>query len=254
MRPAVPDDPHHFDFDLDRGIRAQVVEKLESSPLLPLNKNIGPPASGIYALYHKDQLVYLGKASKGATKSKRTLKDRLNEHVGKIIGRQNIALTEMRCRYLTFSSEWWAFAAELALISHYNPEWNASGFGSKMPGAGRPGTHRVSPWDSLYPKRSLTFVCIVGCRSQSSPLRHTIQKQWRLRAWCASFHLVETIGPVRTLMIRSQTENPVSSAIRMKSQCGHFDLWLFTMSVILASSRPSGLSTRLACFKNGGYR
>ena len=32
-------DPHRFDFDLDRGIRIQIVEKLEGSPLLPLEKN-----------------------------------------------------------------------------------------------------------------------------------------------------------------------------------------------------------------------
>jgi hypothetical protein len=30
------DDQHFFDFDLDRGIREQVVEKLETSPLLLL--------------------------------------------------------------------------------------------------------------------------------------------------------------------------------------------------------------------------
>jgi len=38
----MPDDAgyneHHFEFDLDRGIRAQVVEKLQASPLLPLAK------------------------------------------------------------------------------------------------------------------------------------------------------------------------------------------------------------------------
>ena len=54
--PPAGDDPHHFDFDLDRGIRAQVVEKLESSPRLPLVKGVGPEASGIYALYFKDPL------------------------------------------------------------------------------------------------------------------------------------------------------------------------------------------------------
>ena len=52
-------DPHHFDFDLDRGIRQQVVEKLEASPLLPLSKGVGPNASGIYVLYFKDNLVYI---------------------------------------------------------------------------------------------------------------------------------------------------------------------------------------------------
>jgi hypothetical protein len=42
---SIPDYQHHFDFDLDRGIREQVVEKLEASPLLPLTKGVGPPDS-----------------------------------------------------------------------------------------------------------------------------------------------------------------------------------------------------------------
>jgi len=146
-------DPHHFDFDLDRGIRQQVVDKLESSPLLALGKNVGPPASGIYALYFRDKLVYIGKASRGTTKSKRTLRGRLAEHCGKIGGRRNITLADMKCRYLTFASEWWVFAAEFALMTHYQPEWNESGFGSKVPGIGRPGTHRVSRWNALFPPK-----------------------------------------------------------------------------------------------------
>ncbi|MGH7962533.1 MAG: Eco29kI family restriction endonuclease, partial [Candidatus Binatia bacterium] len=129
----------------------QVVEKLEASPLLPLMNGVGPVLSGIYALYFKGKLVYIGKASKETTKSKRTLRGRLNEHVSKISSRQNIALADMQCRYLTFSSEWWVFAAEFALMTHYQPEWNTSGFGSKVPGAGRPGTHRVSRWNELFP-------------------------------------------------------------------------------------------------------
>ena len=151
--PDAGDDPHYFDFDLDRGIRTQVVEKLETSPSLPLTKGAGPQASGIYALYFKGQLVYIGKASKGTTKSKRTLRARLNEHVSKISGRKNITLADMKCRYLTFASEWWVFAAEFALITHYQPGWNESGFGSKVPGVGRPGTHLVSRWNELFPKR-----------------------------------------------------------------------------------------------------
>jgi Eco29kI restriction endonuclease len=149
------DNPHHFDFDLDRGIRTQVVEKLESSPLLALSKGVGPQSSGIYALYFKDRRkpVYIGKASKEHTKSKRTLRGRLNEHTAKISGRQNITLQDMKCRYLTFASEWWVFAAEFALITHYQPEWNGQGFGSKVPGIGRPGTHRISRWNELFPKR-----------------------------------------------------------------------------------------------------
>jgi hypothetical protein len=148
-------DPHHFEFDLDRGIREQAVEKLEGSPLLALTKGTGPQESGIYALYLKSQPgqpVYIGKASKGTTKSGRTLRDRLSEHASKIGERQGIALDDVECRYLTFDSEWWVFAAEFALMVHYKPAWNASGFGAKTPGKGRPGTHRVSKWDKLYPK------------------------------------------------------------------------------------------------------
>jgi hypothetical protein len=149
------DDPHRFDFNLDRGIRQQVVEALEKSPLLQLERGVGPRSSGIYVLYRNDTLVYVGKASKGTTKSGRTLRARLSEHVGKIGARQNITLEEMNCRYLTFASEWWVFAAEFAIIAQYRPEWNESGFGSKTPGKGRPGTERVSRWDDQFPKRPL---------------------------------------------------------------------------------------------------
>lgn len=152
--PETQDDPHRFEFDLDRSIRTQAVERLESSPELALANGVGSQASGIYALYYKGRLVYIGKASKGTTKSKRTLRSRLNEHVGKIATRTNISLSDMTCRYLTFSSEWWVFAAEFALITHYVPEWNASGFGTKTPGKGRPGTDRISRWDDEFPKQS----------------------------------------------------------------------------------------------------
>ena len=142
---------HRFEFDLDRGIREQVVQKLENSPLLSLERGVGPQLSGIYALYHKDVLVYVGKASKGTTKSKRSLRGRLNEHYLKISGRRNITTAEIKCRFLTFASEWWVFAAEYALMVHYRPRWNESGFGSKTPGKGRPGTDRISDWNKSFP-------------------------------------------------------------------------------------------------------
>lgn len=146
------DPSHRFKFDLDQGIRVQLVERLEASPLLPLQQSVAPPESGIYALYFKGCLVYVGKASSGTTKSHRTLRQRLNEHTAKIGGRQNIELADMTCRFLTFESDWWVFAAEFALMDHYRPDWNASGFGSKTPGRGRPGV-RVSRWDAQFPSR-----------------------------------------------------------------------------------------------------
>ena len=148
------DDPNYFQFDLDKGIRLQVVEKLESTQSKLLAKGGGPNDSGIYALYHHDVLVYVGKASKGTTKSQRSLRDRLGEHVAKLSGRHGLSISDINCRYLVFDSEWWVFAAEFALISHYKPEWNDSGFGSKTPGVGRPGTSRVSKFDAKFPKKS----------------------------------------------------------------------------------------------------
>ncbi len=118
-------------------------------------RGVGPRESGVYALYYRDTLVYVGKASKETTRSGRTLRARLGEHVTKIMSRQNIDLDEMSCRYLTFSSEWWVFAAEYALIVHYAPTWNYSGFGSKTPGAGRPGTNLVSRWNELFPPKPI---------------------------------------------------------------------------------------------------
>ena len=44
------------------------------------------------------------------------------------------------------------FAAEFALIAEYKPAWNFTGFGSKVPGKGRPGTERISRWDKQFPK------------------------------------------------------------------------------------------------------
>jgi len=139
----MPSDPHAFQFDLDQAIGVQVIESLEASLLLPLEKSIGPKEGDIYSLYHNGKLVYIGKASKEMTKSRRDLRQRLNEHINKIVKRQNIMLDEMMCRYMTFDSDWWVIAAELAIIRNYDPAWNESGFGSKFPGVGRPGTHRV---------------------------------------------------------------------------------------------------------------
>jgi len=147
-------DPHEFVFELDRAIRDQVIEKLASSPIVPLVRNSAPQASGIYALYYKKSLVYVGKASRGTTVSKRTLRSRLNEHVGKLEHRDNLKMEDLTCRFLTIASDWFVWAAEFALIGHFQPDWNNSGFGSKMPGAGRPGTHRVSKFDQQFPKKA----------------------------------------------------------------------------------------------------
>ncbi|MDZ3830759.1 MAG: Eco29kI family restriction endonuclease [Sphingopyxis sp.] len=147
-------DPHHFTFDLDAGIRAQLVEHLETTPKLALEKGVGPLESGLYAIFLDGDLVYIGKATKTFTKSGRTLRARLGEHVGKLSARTGGDLSRFQVTYATFDSDWWVVAGEVALIRHLSPPWNDSGFGSKTPGVGRPGTNRVSDFDRLFPPPS----------------------------------------------------------------------------------------------------
>ena len=128
-------------------IRIKIIEKLEESSYFPLVKNIAPNQSGVYILYHKNELVYIGKSTKNSRKSIRTMRQRINEHYDKLM---KVSLYDMKLQYLTFTNDWLIPAVENFLISHYNPIWNESGFGCKVPGQGRPGTHRINDWNKKY--------------------------------------------------------------------------------------------------------
>ena len=139
-------DSNEFIFEIDRAIRTQVIEKLEATPLLQLSEEVAPAKKGVYALYRGDTLVYAGKALNT------TLKRRLAEHFRKIQNRKNISTAEMKCRFLTIESDWFVRAAEDALIANYQPLWNTSGFGSHVPGRGRPRI-KQSKWDKEFPPK-----------------------------------------------------------------------------------------------------
>ena len=128
VQPSDSADPHSFVFELDLAFRAQVIGKLEASPMLPLYEVVAPSKRGVYALYWKGSLVYAGKAL-GTT-----LRRRLAEQSRKISARQNIALSQMTCRFLTIESDWYVREAERALIATYKPTWNTSGFGNQRHG------------------------------------------------------------------------------------------------------------------------
>jgi len=138
-------DKHHFEFEIDGAIRTQVIQKLDASPLHPLQEDVAPPGSGIYALYRRNTFVYGGKAM-----DKTTLRRRLNEHYRKIAGRRNIDVGEMSCRWLEIESPWFVRAAEDAIITPKEGEWQKSGFGSHIPGKGRPGLF-AAKWDEEFP-------------------------------------------------------------------------------------------------------
>lgn len=139
-------DQHKFVFEFDKAYNHQLIEKFEASPAHPLCEEVAPAKIGVYALYWKDRLVYAGKALQT------TLRRRLTEHTRKIRSRQRIRLEEMTCRFLEIDGSWFVRAAEDALITHYNPDWNLSGFGRHDPGSGRPGI-RPCKWDEEFPLR-----------------------------------------------------------------------------------------------------
>src|SRR2546427_43993 len=129
-------DKHNFFFEFDKAFTGQLIEKFEASPAHPLTEDVAPSSKGVYALYRHRQLVYAGKALQT------TLRRRLAEHARKIASRRNITLGQMTCRFLIIESDWFVRAGEHALIESYEPEWNLSGFGSHVPGRGRPGIRR----------------------------------------------------------------------------------------------------------------
>jgi hypothetical protein len=137
-------DQHAFVFEFDKAYNHQLIEKFEASPEHPLATDVAPPLKGVYALYHQQELVYAGKALNT------TLARRLGEHYRKIASRRNIDVGNVSCRFLTIEGDWFVRAAEDALIQYYSPAWQKSGFGSHVPGAGRPGI-RTSRWDEMYP-------------------------------------------------------------------------------------------------------
>jgi hypothetical protein len=139
-------DKHYFVFEFDKAYNHQLIEKFEASPEHPLTPDVAQPLKGVYALYHRGQLVYAGKALGTG------LHDRLRQHYRKIAGRQNIDVSDISCRFLTMDDTWFVRAAEDALIEHYSPPWNGSGIGSHAPGGGRPGIY-TSAWDAQYPQK-----------------------------------------------------------------------------------------------------
>jgi len=140
-------DQHKFIFEFDKAYNHQLITKFEASPAHPLSQDVAPSTIGVYALYWKGQLVYAGKALES------TLKGRLADHARKIRRHEGIELQDMTCRFLEIDGSWFVRAAEDALIKHYSPAWQRSGFGRHDPGSGRPGIQPCK-WDQGFPLRA----------------------------------------------------------------------------------------------------
>lgn len=143
-----------FEFDLPTALLGQLVDifdHMEQGPLLPRAASAIPNAQGVYQLFHRERLVYIGK-----TDAQAGLRQRLSRHAWTIQSRLNLDVDEMSFKaveVLVFS----AMDLETALIAHYKkrkepPAWNGSGFGSNDPGRRRDTTAlKEDGFDANYP-------------------------------------------------------------------------------------------------------
>jgi Eco29kI restriction endonuclease len=142
-----------FEFDLPEALLANLIlifDQMDGASLTPENLTQLPDAQGVYQLYLRDELVYIGKTDGDAG-----LRRRLERHAWTIQHRRNLEPEEVKFRALRV----FVFTAvdlETQLINHYKPHarvsWNNSGFGSNDPGRNRDDTRaKAGSFDALYP-------------------------------------------------------------------------------------------------------
>ncbi len=145
----------NFEIDIISALSSQLVDafsRLEIGSLAKDQVDLLPRGQGVYKLYHRGSLVYVGKADQ--------LGKRLGEHRFKISGRRNIEASEMGFKCLFIHRNWTALAPEGSLIRHYRQAgegeciWNGNGFGPHDPGRDRETTDKhPEGFDSQYPIR-----------------------------------------------------------------------------------------------------
>jgi hypothetical protein len=148
------EDSFHADFTLSvtKALRDQLevaLNNLARAPLASENLNSLHERAGVYQLYLRDELVYVGKADK-------TLPGRLKKHMRKISGRENIELADIKFCCLYVAEDFTALAPEKLLISRYDQSgramWNHNGFGNNDPGRNRDKSIvKSNHFDKAYP-------------------------------------------------------------------------------------------------------
>lgn len=143
-----------LEFDLPSALLSQLVTLFDEMPEGPLEAAAVQgidDAQGVYQLFFKGTLVYIGK-----TDAQAGLRARLLRHSTKIRSRRNLAHDAIgfkAVRVFVFT----AMDLEELLIKHYKagptpPIWNLSGFGSNDPGRNRDHTVlKVGHFDKSYP-------------------------------------------------------------------------------------------------------
>jgi len=142
-----------FEFDLPDALLNRLVETfdpMEQGPLTPEAVAEIPEEQGVYQLFHKGSLVYIGK-----TDAEAGLRQRLGRHSWTIQHRENLDPADASfkaIRVFVFT----AIDLETQLIKRYQKKakvaWNFSGFGSNDPGRERDTTKsKPEGFDAQFP-------------------------------------------------------------------------------------------------------
>lgn len=145
-----------YTFDFLATVSEQLVRDLEALSISPLDsvalanlaqyQSANNAKQGIYLLHLNGVPVYLGKADDVA--------DRLGQHLRKMMGRKNLAISGLGYKALLLDKSMSTAANETVLIAIFRQShsamWNGKGFGPKDPGRERD-TTRPSYFDRSYP-------------------------------------------------------------------------------------------------------
>jgi len=113
---------------------------LFASVPVPASEASAPAQPGVYAIYEREQLVYVGKAT--------SLRQRLRKHCRTIADSTQLTPQQISFRYLPLGKNLMT-GFEDYLIDTYRPSWNGTGFGSNAHGKGR-ANQKQSQWNKLY--------------------------------------------------------------------------------------------------------
>lgn len=143
---------YEFEFQLPEALLSQMIERLDGAEpglLVPENLAQIPDAQGVYQLFHRGTLVYIGK-----TDAEAGLRVRLERHCRNVQHRHGIQPEDVEFKALRV----YVFTAvdlETQLIAHYGRDacpWNGSGFGANDPGREREtSTAKPGHFNLAYP-------------------------------------------------------------------------------------------------------
>lgn len=173
----------HFEFDLATPFFEQLLAVFDALGRVPLDAaHIAQVEThqGVYGLYRKETLVYIGKADK-------PLPDRLQEHRTKLSGRLNVTPDEMRFKAVYLAKTWVPLAPEAMIMKHFREqglcEWNGNGFGPHDPGRNREKTNKPPEgFDSTYPIKA-DWPCI-GIKAGHYEANSLLQQIKKLLPFC----------------------------------------------------------------------